>query len=543
MKRHLILTLLSALLLSLPWFESFSGLLLLIAFVPLLLVEQQHTQVNKRGLWRYVALCFFVWNAATTWWIMHATVGGMLFAITANTAQMTFVFMLARWVKKKTSPPVGYTALVAFWVTWEYFYLNAEISWPWLTLGNGLAKDIALIQWYELVGTLGGSLWILLINVLLFNLLQKYSLQRKGEVQRQKSSGKWVFLFSPTAQLCLIALLIATPITYSLIRYYTYKEQGSPCHVAILQPNIDPYTEKFNKRNYHQQRNIILALADSSLTVETDYVIAPETAFEGSMWENTLAQHHIVLRLRKFCEQRPRVKFITGATTLYQYEENEKLSPTARQFQDAPYFYDIYNSALQIDTSPVVETYHKSKLVVGVEMLPYPKYLKLLNTLAINLGGTAGGLGTQPERSIFGNDSSKFKPGVAICYESIFGEYYAEYVQKGANLMFIITNDGWWRNTPGYRQHLHYASLRAIETRRSIARSANTGISAIINQRGQIEQHTDWWVRAAISGTINTNSHSTPYVRTGDAAARIASMLSILIGLYTLSITFRKKNG
>jgi apolipoprotein N-acyltransferase len=286
-----------------------------------------------------------------------------------------------------------------------------------------------------------------------------------------------------------------------------------------------------------------MALADSFSTPKTDYIIAPETAFEGEMWENSLSQHHIVARLREFCGHYPRAKFIAGATTLYLYEEHEEPSHTARKFYGTPRFYDVYNSAMQVDTSANVEVYHKSKLVVGVEMLPYPKYLKFLKSLAINLGGTAGGLGTQWERSIFGTDSSLFKAGVAICYESVFGEFYTEYVQKGANLMFIITNDGWWRNTPGYRQHLHYASLRAIETRRSIARSANTGISAIINQRGEIVRRTDWWTRAAIAETINTNSHITFYVRMGDAVARVASLLSALIGLYLLSLTFRKKNG
>ncbi|MFZ8281203.1 nitrilase-related carbon-nitrogen hydrolase, partial [Staphylococcus aureus] len=73
-----------------------------------------------------------------------------------------------------------------------------------------------------------------------------------------------------------------------------------------------------------------------------------------------------------------------------------------------------------------------------------------------------------------------------ICYESIYGEYIRTYVQKKATLLSIITNDGWWGNTPGYQQHLAYAKLRAIENNRWVVRSANTGVSAIINNKGNL---------------------------------------------------------
>ena len=124
-----------------------------------------------------------------------------------------------------------------------------------------------------------------------------------------------------------------------------------------------------------------------------------------------------------------------------------------------------------------------------------------------------------------------------ICYESIFGEYVTGYVQKGAELIFIITNDGWWKNTPGYKQHMSFARLRAIETRRSIARSANTGISCFINQRGDVSQPTGWWVDAAIKGTINANDEITFYVKYGDYIARISLFVSALL---LLNLVVRK---
>ena len=118
------------------------------------------------------------------------------------------------------------------------------------------------------------------------------------------------------------------------------------------------------------------------------------------------------------------------------------------------------------------------------------------------------------------DDGLKVAP--VICWESVFGEYVTEYVkEKGANLIFIITNDGWWGETPGHRQHNSFARLRAIETRRSIARSANTGISSLINQRGDELQRIGWWERSAIRGSLNASDHLTFYVKHGDYLARL----------------------
>jgi len=138
-------------------------------------------------------------------------------------------------------------------------------------------------------------------------------------------------------------------------------------------------------------------------------------------------------------------------------------------------------------------------------------------------------------------DSTGISP--VICYESIFGEFVTDYIKEGSQFIFVLTNDGWWGDTPGYRQHHSYSRLRAIETRRSIARSANTGISSLINQRGEIVQRTNYWEPAAIRGILNANDELTFYTRHGDFIARIAYFFALLIALYTITrvIIERKK--
>jgi apolipoprotein N-acyltransferase len=150
------------------------------------------------------------------------------------------------------------------------------------------------------------------------------------------------------------------------------------------------------------------------------------------------------------------------------------------------------------------------------------------------LGGTFRGWGTQDYRSVF--FSAKDSTGVSpiICYESVFGEFVTGYVKNGANLLFVVTNDGWWGDTPGYHQHNAFSSLRAVETRRSIARSANTGISCLINQRGEVLEKLDWWKRGIIKGTINANDTFTFYVLHGDYIGRAACFFSLLMVLFFL---------
>jgi apolipoprotein N-acyltransferase len=137
-------------------------------------------------------------------------------------------------------------------------------------------------------------------------------------------------------------------------------------------------------------------------------------------------------------------------------------------------------------------------------------------------------------------DQESIPLGCAVCYESVYGEYYTQYIRQGAKAMTIITNDAWWGDTPGYRQHLSYASLRAIETRRAIARCANTGISAIISPSGEILQPTPWWQPAVIRGNIPLRDDMTFFVRHGDITGRICSFIFILL-LLALGVRFVTK--
>ncbi|MDQ3048280.1 MAG: apolipoprotein N-acyltransferase [Bacteroidota bacterium] len=520
-----LLSVMSGLLLGFSWFPNSFLPLIFIAFVPLLMAEQEvfSNPYKHRSITLFVCsyLTFFLWNIISTWWVKNASFGGAAMAILCNALLMSMVFMTFHSVKKRIGEKWSYLIFISFWLGWEYFHLNWHLSWPWLTLGNVFADFPSIIQWYEFTGVFGGSLWILTVNLLLFSCISyngKFSFRVKGK----KSAG-------------LLALLIL-PILISFALKPTVP--AGDMEVVIIQPNIDPYNEKFTGSPDDQLRKM-LQMAAEKITDSTEYVVFPETAIVDEIWENEMNESSGIQLLNSFLLSFPDVKIIIGASTSRYYKAGETPSATARKFTQEAAYYDSYNTALQLDSTGKVQIYHKSKLVPGVEKMPFPFIFKHLSSLAIDLGGTTGSLGMQDERTVFTSEDPSMKAAPVVCYESIYGEYVGDYINNGAQFIAIITNDGWWGDTPGYKQHLKYGALRAIETRKWIVRSANTGISCFIDPAGTILQPTSWWVPAALSGKISLVEERTFYTRFGDYIALAAVYLAVLLLVYSWLIRFR----
>jgi len=531
------LALLSALLLSVPFFTWGTGLLLLVAFVPLLLVEDAvaSSRSNRgkgirlkggRMIW-YALITFGVFVLLTTWWIYWATPIGPAATLIVNGGYMTLTFLVFHHTRRRLGDRLGYVSMVVFWLAFEFLYIRAQINFPWLILGNGFANDVMLIQWYEWTGSLGGSLWVLVMNVLVFKLVK--GILAKSSLAVNKSRILWV------------AGELIIPLLLSVVRFITYEEKEDPYEMVVLQPNIDPYL-KFQNMTQEEQSAHLLRLADSLVTQETDYIVGPETFINNALWENLIYKHPDILKLQAFMKQFPNAHFVLGASTYKIYKDSADFTSSSRIYRGGPDRYDYFNTALQIDGSGEIPLYHKSMLVTGVEKMPHKEILGFLEGLVVNLGGEMRSNGTQEYRDAFASPLDSTRVGPVICWESVFGEYVTEYISEaGANFIFIITNDGWWRKTAGYRQHNSFARLRAIETRRSVARSANTGISSLIDQRGVELARIGWWERSGLRGTLNKNDKLTFYVKHGDYLGRIAVLLTIILLLYSIVFRYIKK--
>lgn len=505
--------------------------LLLIGMVPLLIAIAQikSSDKEKKGkrIFLTAGLTFLVWNTACIYWVYNAIsaynspVVALFISLIPyglGALLMTFAFWLYHRLSLYTSKWIAYTGLISFWISMEYLHQTWDLAFPWMTLGNGFAATHQLIQWYEFTGVYGGSLWILLSNILVF------------EAYKALKNQTGYLKFRP---LLIAVLMIVLPAGISLIRYAGYTEKSVPVNVVTVQPNIDPY-QKLGGISVQDQLNTLTSLSDKVAQPNTEYFIWPETAIPDYGDEDRIRSNNNFIYLQDFLSKYKNGTLITGMESIKRY--NDKKTVSAKLDANSGIYYDNFNTAMQVENSANVQFYHKSKLVPGVEKMPFPKTLAFLAPVFAELGGTVSGWGWQEDPAVFYAQSGI---GVApvICYESLWGDWIGKSVKEGAQFIAIITNDGWWGNTSGKDQHLLYAKLRAIETRRWVVRSANTGISGFIDQRGDIIKQSKWWTSTSLKADINLNSELTFYVKSGDLIAQLFSISAMLLALI---IPYRK---
>ncbi|MCF8331911.1 MAG: apolipoprotein N-acyltransferase [Bacteroidales bacterium] len=535
MKKYhlLLLSTLFGLLMVASWPSRGFSFLALIAWLPLLFIDQ-HIRENRShfrqiAIFYYVLPGFLIWNALTTYWLYNSTPAGSFMAIGLNSLFMSLVFTIFHIAARKLySRYQGFLLLIMLWISFEYLHLHWDISWPWLNLGNVFSSSPWAVQWYEYTGIFGGSFYILLSNILLFLAVKNW--MDSGKLNR-----------SVVVNLILLILLNGGLLSYSAITYANYEDTGESHEVVIVQPNLDPYKEQYSIPPQEVVSNI-LNLADKKLTPKTKMIIAPESAIQEYIWEERLNQAPGLRTIKQYILNHPGISMVIGASTFSRIKDTINLPLSARRHQ-AGFYYNAHNTAIMLDTTDRKQIYHKSKLVAGVEQMPFKKVLDFLpvEQLAIDLGGTIGTLGKSKERKVFYTSDSTIKAAPVICYESVYGDFTGDYILNGANVIFIITNDGWWGNTAGHKQHLDFATLRAIETRKYIARSANTGISAFINQRGDIIKPTQYWEKDVLRGQIITNDIKTFYTKNDDYIARISVFGSVLLLLISIVMSITRK--
>jgi len=532
------LGLLSSFLMWLAWPPiNYTAPLLLIGLVPLFMalaaIKTDSRSKKGKRVFLTAGLTFLVWNTASIYWVYNA-ISAVNEPLTSALVSiipfglgallMTFAFWLYYRLSLVANKYITYAGLLCFYIAMEYLHQTWDLAFPWMTLGNGLAGMHQLAQWYEYTGVYGGSFWILLSNIVVF---EAYKSIREAKAIKP-------------VPILLALLVILLPIGCSLTKYYNYTEKVAPLNVVSVQPNIDPY-KKFGVLSVGEQLDILIKLSDSVAQPNTEYFIWPETAIPNYADEDRIHSNSEFAAIQQFLDKYKNASVITGIESEKFYYEKKTLSA---KDEGNGMFKDNFNAAMQVENSANVQFYHKSKLVPGVEKMPFPSALSVLAPIFEQFGGSSGGWGWQDNPQVFYAQSGVGVVPV-ICYESLWGEWIGEAVKGGAQFIAVITNDGWWGNTSGKDQHLLYAKLRAIESRRYVVRSANTGISCFINQRGDVLAQSTWWTRTAMKADINLNDEITPYVKNGDIIAIVSciigALLALLIPFYKIS-SLRKKS-
>ena len=537
----LALSVLTGLLLSLAWYVRGAAIIIMLAFVPLFWLSDISLKEGKRNAFgRGILLfypAFFVFNLITTYWIAYCTLPGAAAAIIANALLQTLVFAAWHACRKQVQNRVLQAVmLISFMVAFEYLHLNWDLTWPWLTLGNVFANMPAMVQWYSITGTLGGTVWILIVNFLVYC----EPLTSWEQKKRPRKTGSILTLA------CLLAPMLISLIMYKIADRRI--DKSTPVEAVIVQQNTDPWVEEYSLSNT-QEIQRILDVAQPYINEKTNLVITPESAIAHTIDMEALRKHTFTEGDSRFegfaildsvTTVYPNLNFVLGLSTVS--ISDHKTSPVAQECNPGQ-FMEFFNTAGFYNKNGLVSHYHKSRLVPGVEKMPFPKVFAFLEDALIKLGGSNSSLGNDTEQRTFEFEvnGKPMRIGAAICYESVYGELVGNFVKNGANLLCVITNDSWWDDSPGHRQHFEMSRLRAIETRRYVLRAANGGFSGVIDPTGRVLAKTEYNQRTAIKTTVYAQNNETFYVKHGDYLARISIIITIISILYSIITLFLRK--
>lgn len=498
--------LLAGILLGIAWPPLPLGLLLFISFIPLLLLaDSGQARQKPYEFFRYAFLALVVRNLIILYWISMVSVAACLSTIMLISLLFAGVLSCYQWLRTYLRHKfLAYLLLVSVWVSMEWF-CEVILKFPWTTLGFGLASQVNLVQWFEYTGVYGGSIWILAVNILLY---ESWLAWTRPAVQSR--------LKTALTLACILA--IAVPAGFSLYTFYTYRPSMNAIQVVVVQPDVS-LPAKFDKLKSNGQLDRLLALSRQAGKTNTEYFIWPETAIEPwhALNEDSLLHNASIIRIRNFLAAYPSGNIITGALT---YSQNRKHGDSS-----------WYNSALHLENADRIQIYHKTMLVPGTETSMFG--LGIARGIYVYLGGLARTFSTTAPDIFYAQSGMGIAP--VICFESVFGSYVAhDLVFKGAQLIAVISNDAWWGNSSGIWQHLEYMRLLAIENRRSIACSSNGGISALINQQGIVVARADPGKEAALSGELLLQEEPSYYSEHPGYAPTLSLILAGITALIAL---------
>ncbi len=474
-------------------------LLMFVGLIPYLkVIESKQTLLEIN---RSTYLMAFVFSTITIYWVgswqkeadTFLMISGALLLF-VNPAQLLITSTLYYYTKKIFKKNIALYVFPLFWVTYEYITMITEIRFPWMTLGSGLALFNKFIQVADIIGSLGLSLVVIYINIFFYNIYINYKISKK----------KFYFNLSISLVIFLLALI------YGFIKFSSYNLPAKKVRVGLIQPNINPW-DKWATGDLNTFLNLYLDLSEKAVEDGAEILIWPETAIPVYLMSGTYTT--VVDSIYGFLEKN-NIYLLTGMPD-FQYHSKDNHPDDAKYNEHGDYYYTTYNAVMLLSPhSRELQRYGKTKLVPFGEKVPYADKIQFLGNLikwGVGLSGWNVGRDTTvfslpfPEKKnrviSYSEKDSLFINGL-VCYESIFPDFVAQFVDKGAGFISVVTNDSWYGKLSGPYQHKEYAALRAVENRRTIVRAANGGISCIINPLGITETESEMFVKTFVVGDV-----------------------------------------
>ncbi|MFA6468975.1 MAG: apolipoprotein N-acyltransferase [Bacteroidota bacterium] len=529
-KYLLLLSLATAILLSLSFPPFPLGVLACVGFVPFLIVT--HSIESFGRYFRYAYGTFFLFTMITLYWVGGFTHMKDPYLMIAGVALylweplvLTLPALIFFFIRKRLNTKYSTAAFPFVWITMEWLYAYGELAFPWLHIGNSQTYQLEKIQFADVTGVYGISFWVLVINVIIYYLVK--------EIQANARSKKRYLLF-----VTAILVIYIAPNFYHGSNSMSDPPSGKSITIGILQPNIDPWTKWEGANTFSSRWSQVqhfLELIGKHINDSVDVVVLPESA----ILLNLPSQFQQMQEFRKIIDSL-NVSVISGYVSV-KYYEPENAPPTSSTFKGTNIRYDSFNSIMFVEPhNEKVQTYSKMRLVPFAERIPYAdKVPFLIEPLRWGVGISNWGL--SHDSTVFESFVLNAKFLAMVCYESIFPEFVSSFVDKGAEFLVFTTNDSWWGNTSGARQHNQFAVLRAVENRRWVVRCANGGISSFIDPFGNMYDMTNMYTEAYIQHSIQPMKTKSFYSTHGDWFARICSSITAIIFLFSIGYSFLRK--
>lgn len=438
---------------------------------------------------RITYFTFWVFNLITLYWVGSWTKEADPFLMISGAVLLFFnplLFLIPStiyyFVKERLGKRTALLFFPLFWVTYEYLYSVTEFRFPWLTLGNGLAYFNTFIQAADIIGVYGISLLVLYFNVILFFVLNTWI--------REKRYNKFM--------LSTALLLILLPVVYGSIKQDAKYDNGRKLKVGLIQPDFNPW-KKWDAGSLDEQLKVYLQLSQKAVDEGAEFIVWPESALPvyllSGNYKNTVSKIHLFLDSNK-------VSLLTGMPDVKFYDSTSA-PQDAKKNSLGKYYYTTFNSALVFNpNNKEVQRYGKIKLVPFGEKVPYAEDIPFIGDfIKWNVGISSWNTGKDTVVfNLYLRDT--LRTAGLICIESIYPDFTAQFVQRGAEFLTVITNDSWYGESSGPYQHEAISILRAVENRRFVVRAANGGVSCVINPSGEILKESELFRRTYLVGNI-----------------------------------------
>ncbi len=511
------------------------GVLACFGLIPLLIVLSETDRIGPSLRYGYLAMLVF--HAITLNWTgdyVEARDPYMMIAggLTMVAHPLFYFIPLSLYVlvRRRLGEGFALAALPFLWVGYEYSHALSEWSFPWLTIGNSQTYDLARIQMVSVTGVYGLSFWILVLNVIGYQLYR--TLRAAPSLRPSVRNVSWL------AALLLVFELPRVYGAWVLSGADTVPSDSSRAvTVGMIQANVDPWLKwEGGAATLGLYERLTTRLVDSA-GKKPDLILWPETAVP---YDVLYESNQGLRRSLEAVVASIGTPVLTGMPHFVVYPDSAQAPPSARRMFTTGERYDAFNAAALFQPgTEEVPWYGKMKMVPLAERVPYADLFSSLDFLRWGVG--IGGWQIGPDTTIFVLRGNGARFSTMICYESVYPGFVAAFVRKGAEFITLITIDSWWDHMSGAYQHQQFAVLRAVENRRWIARCAVGGISCYIDPFGRVFDRTELFTQRLLSGTVWRRDDVTFYTAHIDLVGKMSLAVAALFVLAALGSNLGKR--